>query len=310
MALSAELINGFSASLLAKRFDNVQRTPDFHLELWELCCSSNPYVAIAAPRAHAKSTAVTHAYTLASVLFRDRRFVVLVSDTETQASNFLNDIKEELRNNDDLIELFQIKGFKKDTETDIIVECMDGHTFRIIVRGAEQRVRGLKWMQMRPDLIICHERDTDIYTPETGWIKNQNYPKAKEIEVTEAYEIVFEDGTTEVVSADHRYLVNGEWEWVWSLNCGDSVDEKHNNVTSPSIQNEEQPQLPGTIIRKRLKNFVQSSMLLILLSMLQRVRPSMRRTKILIKNAVKSIIKSITRDSFPTMQPLVLNVEQ
>jgi len=161
MALSAELIHGFSASLLAKRYDNVQRTPDFHLELWELCCSSHPYVAIAAPRAHAKSTAITHAYTLASVLFRERRFVVIVSDTETQASNFLNDIKEELRNNDDLIELFQVKGFKKDTETDIIVELNDGYTFRIIVRGAEQRVRGLKWQQMRPDLIICDDLEGD-----------------------------------------------------------------------------------------------------------------------------------------------------
>lgn len=161
MALSADLVYGFSTSLLAKRYDNAVTVPVFHRELWELCCSDSPLVAIAAPRAHGKSTAITHAYTLASVLFRDRRFVVLVSDTETQAGLFLNDIKEELRNNEDLIELFQIKGFKKDTETDIIVELVDGYTFRIMVRGAEQRVRGLKWMQMRPDLIICDDMESD-----------------------------------------------------------------------------------------------------------------------------------------------------
>jgi len=161
MAISAEVIHGFATSILAKRYDNAVRTPKFHLELWDLCCSTNPLVAVAAPRGHGKSTAVSHAYTLASVLFRDRRFVLLVSDTETQASNFLNDIKEELRNNDDLIELFQVKGFKKDTETDIIVEMMDGHTFRIMVRGAEQRVRGLKWNLMRPDLIICDDLEGD-----------------------------------------------------------------------------------------------------------------------------------------------------
>lgn len=161
MALSSSLIHGFCASLLAKRFDNATRTPAFHLELWDLFCDPHPLVAIAAPRGHGKSTALTHACTLASVLFRDRRFVVIVSDTETQASNFLNDIKEELRNNDDLIELFQVKGFKKDTETDIIVELADGHTFRIMVRGAEQRVRGLKWMQMRPDLIVCDDTEGD-----------------------------------------------------------------------------------------------------------------------------------------------------
>src|SRR3972149_2725863 len=226
MALSAELIHGFSASLLAKRYDNVQRTPDFHLELWELCCSNHPYVAIAAPRAHAKSTAITHAYTLASVLFRERRFVVIVSDTETQASNFLNDIKEELRNNDDLIELFQVKGFKKDTETDIIVELNDGYTFRIIVRGAEQRVRGLKWQQMRPDLIICHEKDTEIFTPETGWIKNTDHPTAKHIKTHDAYQIEFVDGTKEVVSGDHRYWIqNKGWMFPWELKPEMNVED-------------------------------------------------------------------------------------
>jgi len=161
MKITSDLIHGFCASLLAKRFDNAVRTPQFHLDLWNYFCDPHPLVAIAAPRGHGKSTAMTHACTLASVLFRDRRFVVIVSDTESQASNFLNDMKEELRNNDDLIELFQVKGFKKDTETDIIVELADGHTFRIMVRGAEQRVRGLKWMQMRPDLIICDDLEGD-----------------------------------------------------------------------------------------------------------------------------------------------------
>jgi len=161
MKLTADLIHGFAGSLLAKRYDNAVRTPQFHLELWNLCCSPNPLVAIAAPRGHGKSTATSHAYVLASVLFRERRFVLLVSDTETQAVNFLNDIKQDLKDNEDLISLFQIKGFKKETETDIVVEMQDGHTFRILVRGAEQRVRGLKWHQLRPDLIVCDDLENE-----------------------------------------------------------------------------------------------------------------------------------------------------
>ena len=135
--------------------------PAFHLELWDLCCSSHPLVAVAAPRSHGKSTAVSHAYTLAAVLFRDRKFVLLVSDTETQAINFLNDIKQDLKDNEDLIDLFQIKEFKKETETDIIVEFQDGAQFRIMCRGAEQRVRGLKWNQARPDLIVIDDFEND-----------------------------------------------------------------------------------------------------------------------------------------------------
>lgn len=161
MKLTADLIHGFAGSILAKRYDNPVATPQLHKELWDLCCSDAPLVAIAAPRGHGKSTAISHAYVLASVLFRDRRFVVLVSDTETQAVNFLNDIKAEFRDNDDLNSLFQIKGFVKDTETDIIVEMEDGYSFRIMVRGAEQRVRGLKWDQMRPDLIVCDDLEGD-----------------------------------------------------------------------------------------------------------------------------------------------------
>jgi len=138
------------------------------MELWDLCCSEHPLVAIAAPRGHAKSTCVSHAYVLAAALFRDRRFILLVSDTETQAVNFLNDIKQDLKDNEDLIELFGIKGFKKETETDIVVEMQDGHTFRILVRGAEQRVRGLKWNQMRPDMIVCDDMENEelVYNKE------------------------------------------------------------------------------------------------------------------------------------------------
>lgn len=161
MELNAKLIDGFAGSLLSKRYDSATATPQCHQEWWEQCSSKNNLVAIAAPRSHGKSTAITHAYTLAAMLFRDRKFAVIVSDTETQAVNFLNDIKEELRNNEDLIELFGVKKFLKDTETDIIVEFNDGYSFRILVRGAEQRVRGLKWNQIRPDLIVCDDLEGD-----------------------------------------------------------------------------------------------------------------------------------------------------
>ena len=159
--LTKELVHGFAGSLLARRYDGAVRTPQFHLDLWELCCSEYPLVAVAAPRGHGKSTAVSHAYVMAAALFRDRRFIVLVSDTETQGVNFLNDIKQDLKDNEDLIELFQIKRFLKETETDIIVEFHDGYSFRILVRGAEQRVRGLKWNQMRPDLIVCDDLENE-----------------------------------------------------------------------------------------------------------------------------------------------------
>jgi predicted phage terminase large subunit-like protein len=159
--LNAEVMEGFVNSVLRKNFDKPAPTPQFHKEIWDFVTSNSKQVAIAAPRYHAKSTAVTHAYTLASVLFREARYVLIVSDTVTQAVQFLGDIKKELLDNDDLRSLFSVSSFPKDTEDDLIVEMEDGHTFRIQAKGSEQKLRGLKWANLRPDLVIGDDMEND-----------------------------------------------------------------------------------------------------------------------------------------------------
>ncbi len=172
--LNASIIEGFVGSCLLKRFDGSAKIPDCHREWWELVTGPDKFVAIAAPRGHAKSTSISLSYVLASVLFRHKKFVLMVSDTETQASLFLGSIKQELQENEDIIELFGIKRdtngkvkFKKDTETDIIVEFNETDdegrplTFRIIAKGAEQKLRGLVWNGTRPDLIVGDDMEND-----------------------------------------------------------------------------------------------------------------------------------------------------
>jgi predicted phage terminase large subunit-like protein len=168
MKLTSDVIAGFVGSVLASRFDGQAASPQFHRECWELCCSPDKFVAISAPRGHAKSTAVTLGYGLATLLFRERKFMLLVSDTESQAALFLGTFKQELQENEDLIQLFGLKKnekglvqFVKDSETDIIVECTDGHRFRIIAKGAEQKLRGLIWNGSRPDIIMCDDMEND-----------------------------------------------------------------------------------------------------------------------------------------------------
>lgn len=48
--LTAELIEGFVTSVLAKKFDNAAAVPECHREWWRMCCGDNSFVAIAAPR--------------------------------------------------------------------------------------------------------------------------------------------------------------------------------------------------------------------------------------------------------------------
>ena len=161
MALTAEHIEGFVKACLWKNFDTPAEIPECHREWWTMCCHSHKFVAIGAPRGHAKSTAITLSYTLAAVLFRERKFVLLVSDTESQSAFFLGNIKKELSDNDDIKKLFGVSHFVKDTETDVVVEFDDGQQARIIAKGSEQKLRGINWDNRRPDLIICDDLESD-----------------------------------------------------------------------------------------------------------------------------------------------------
>jgi len=161
MALTAAQIHGLSESLLKKNYDDPKPTPPFHHEMWDLCCSDAKQVAIAAPRGHSKSTTITHAYVLANVLFREKKHVIIVSATEAQSVNFLGDIKNELIENEDLRELFDVRKIVKDSETDVRVQFGDGTQFRILAKGSEQKLRGLKWRNTRPDLIVGDDLEDD-----------------------------------------------------------------------------------------------------------------------------------------------------
>lgn len=161
MKLNAEIIEGFSKALLHTNYDRPVDTPDCHREWWKLVTSPHPRIAIAAPRRHAKSTAITLAYVLACVLFRERSYVIIISDTITQACQFLGDIKRAIDNNDELKKMFKVSRFLKESEDDIEVEFEDGKAFKIQARGSEQKMRGLKWDNKRPDLIIGDDLEND-----------------------------------------------------------------------------------------------------------------------------------------------------
>lgn len=148
-------------SCLMQRFDEPAPIPDCHREWWNLCTSHSKYVAIAAPRGFAKSTAITHSYVLASVLFRERDFVLIISGTEAQAILFLSDIKSEIAENENLTRLFGRMTFDKEAETDIVVRFQDGHKFRIMAKGSEQKLRGVKWNGKRPNLIVGDDMEED-----------------------------------------------------------------------------------------------------------------------------------------------------
>ena len=159
--LTSELVEGFAGVFLSPMYDNPQPTPDFHRTGWELYCSPHELCSIVAPREHAKSTAFTHDFILAETLFRRETFVVLVSATEDLAKDHLADIAKVLRENDEVIAHFGIAELVIDAKTEIVCRMRDGHEFRILAKGAGQKMRGLKWKGRRPGLIVCDDLEED-----------------------------------------------------------------------------------------------------------------------------------------------------
>lgn len=159
--LSADLIESFAGTFVSPRFDDARPTPAFHREAWALYASDSPAAMVTAPRDHAKSTGLTTVYTLAECLFRTSDYVILIGSTEDGSAEQLGNIVEELTENDDIIREFGVKKFLRTSNTDVICEMNDGHRFRIIAKGAEQRIRGRLWKGKRPNLIVADDMEDD-----------------------------------------------------------------------------------------------------------------------------------------------------
>jgi hypothetical protein len=159
--ITGPLIEAFAGTFLSPRYDNPEPTPQFHREAWNLYAQDLQAACVVAPRGHAKSTALTFDYILCEVLFRRSDYVLLIGSTEDKAAEQLSNINEELHENKDLREEFGIVGFETEQKTEVIAICEDGHRFRILARGAEQKIRGAMWKGKRPNLIVCDDMEDD-----------------------------------------------------------------------------------------------------------------------------------------------------
>ncbi len=105
------------------------------------------------PREHAKSTRMSLAYPLWRILTEKSRFILLMSASQEMANLFLENIKAELEENERLIEDFgEQKGEK--WKSDFIVLKNGG---AIVSKGAGSSMRGIRYRQHRPDLVIADD---------------------------------------------------------------------------------------------------------------------------------------------------------
>lgn len=122
-------------------------------------------LAKAAPRGNAKSTIVSLALPLWVTVYKKKHYVLVISDTADQANDFLANIKSEFEDNALLKDDFgNLVGRIVWSNSDIITAT----DIRIQALGMGKKVRGRRYKQWRPDLIICDdlENDENIQSPD------------------------------------------------------------------------------------------------------------------------------------------------
>jgi len=115
--------------------------------------------ADAAPRGNAKSTWVDLVLALWCVAFRLRHFILIASDTASQAEDFIQFLKAELEVNERLAQDFpRICGQGPIWRVDVII-TRSGIKIRGV--GAGQKLRGMRHGSKRPDLVIGDDLEND-----------------------------------------------------------------------------------------------------------------------------------------------------
>lgn len=132
--------------------------PDFHKEIYsDLQSIKTETKAFAAPRGHAKSTIVDLVYVAWCIVTGKKHHIIIISDSYTQAVEFVNALKDEFEHNERLRWLYGdlVSPYWADGEFETLNEV------RVSAKGLGMKIRGLKFKQYRPDLIICDDLEND-----------------------------------------------------------------------------------------------------------------------------------------------------
>ena len=125
--------------------------------------SERHLLALGAPRGHAKSTLASLVKPLHGICTNRKHFILLLSNTFNQAVKFLQAIKHEWETNQKLLALYPMLRPNREKWADSDIELLrNGQpAHKIIALGAGAQLRGLKFLQYRPDDIVLDDCEDD-----------------------------------------------------------------------------------------------------------------------------------------------------
>lgn len=161
----------------AKRYFNNGRimkpetpSPEFHFDMADLICDEinakdrNSFVAVVAPRSHAKSMLGTVITALYVACFEIHKYLVIISNRQDGAKQLLATIKYEMMNNDELRRDF---GDLYNKSAWSMMEIIAANGVKIQAAGSGDALRGLNHLGERPWCLMDDiEKDPDVLSPD------------------------------------------------------------------------------------------------------------------------------------------------
>lgn len=152
-------IEFFALCYFPKYFD--RKFGQFHKELFEelkyMLDNKGLIEAFGLPREHGKSTINSFLFPLYSTLYNKSQFTLIISATEQIALPFLDMIKDELENNQLLIEDYGIYKGNRWNNNEIWIRGRGGLDACIMIRGIDGSLRGIHFKQYRPQLVLLDD---------------------------------------------------------------------------------------------------------------------------------------------------------
>src|SRR3989344_3897909 len=150
-------------------------TAEFQKEMFSLTEDKDSgIIVVVAFRGSAKSTIFTLMYAIWAILGKQqKKFVIILSQTQRQARQHLVNLKQELERNKLLLQ--DLGPFEEETdERGGYSLVIPKYNARITAASTEQSIRGLRHIQHRPDLIVADDIE-DLQSVKTREGRNKTH---------------------------------------------------------------------------------------------------------------------------------------
>jgi len=156
-----ENINTFGEVFFPNTVTNA--IPKFHQEIYDFLFEPGNG-ALAAPRGHAKSSLTGIIFLIFCIVNKLEKYIVYTSQNHAKTVQFLDPVRNEFKENKLLRFVYGdlTPSNARDDEGKDREDCFDTNNCRVEAVSFEKNIRGFKWKNIRPTLIIGDDIEDDI----------------------------------------------------------------------------------------------------------------------------------------------------